>query len=106
LEESELTPKQRKWLEASKEIGPGAMTKTERERLEKLYADMLPAEQQELQHYIQEKFGKQTDSSGNEHELPDDPIGKMEERQWSEPSEAFTKAFSKQSRSKKKFTGE
>ncbi len=74
LEEHKLTEKQRKWLEASQRIGPGAMTKTERQLLERLYADMLPREQQELAAYIEAKFAKkETDSKDSEEK---DPIEK------------------------------
>lgn len=79
MDESRLTQKQRKWLDASRKIGPGPMTKTERELLERLYAEMLPSEQQELYQYIQEMTGKQ-------EEQADDPIAAMERRVWSQPS--------------------
>jgi hypothetical protein len=112
LEESELSERQRKWLEASAKIGRGAMTKTERQSLERLYAEMLPAEQQELANYIQEKFGKKdeataqsepsnpaqetTDESTLEpQEEDDDPIAQMERKAWKEPSKALLSAFSK-----------
>ena len=93
LEEHELTEKQRKWLEASQRIGPGAMTKTERQLLERLYADMLPREQQELAAYIEAKFGKGTPDSKESEEK--DPIEKMRRKEWSPPSEALRSALSK-----------
>jgi len=92
LKEKELTAKQQKWLETSKRIGPGPMTRTERETLEKLYSDMLPAEQQELMEYIKEKFGK-GDKSATDPK--DDPIARMEKMIWSEPSDGLKKVFSK-----------
>lgn len=104
MEEHELTPKQRKWLEASRKIGPGPMTKTERQTLERLYTDMLPREQQELQRHIQEKFAKaqaeRDAASGSESDTerqinPDDPTSVMERRVWSEPSPGLKKALTK-----------
>lgn len=77
--EDRLSQKQRKWLDASRKIGPGPMTRTERELLERLYAEMLPSEQQELHRYIQENAAKQ-------EEQADDPIAAMEKRVWSQPS--------------------
>jgi hypothetical protein len=91
LEEKDLSESQRKWLEASKKIGPGAMTKSERELLEKLFAEMLPGEQQELQTYLQEQFDKKiADHAGGE-----DPTAKMMERTWTTPSRKLLSAFSK-----------
>jgi len=62
------------------------MTKTERELLERLYAEMLPSEQQELYRYIREKSGKQ-------EEPANDPIAEMEKRVWSQPSRKLLKTF-------------
>lgn len=79
MEEDNLTEGQRKWLQASREIGPGPMTKSERLQLESLYAEMLPTEQQDLARYIEENFGKS-------EEKIEDPIEKMARRVWLEPS--------------------
>ena len=86
VEEKDLTHKQLKWLEESEKIGPGPMTKTERETLEKLYADMLPAEQKELLIYIEEKFSVDFDET---------PIKEQEAKTYSEPSKALKAAFAK-----------
>ena len=94
MDESKLTPKQRKWLEASRKIGPGAMTRTEREALERLYADMLPREQQELKAYIEEQAGRK-DKKGPEEQDVEDPTVKMEKKQWAPPSPALRSALSK-----------
>jgi hypothetical protein len=93
LEEHKLTEKQRNWLEASQRIGPGAMTKTERQLLERLYADMLPREQQELAAYIEAKFGKKEPDSKDSEEK--DPIEKMRRKEWRPPSEALRSALAK-----------
>lgn len=93
MEESELTLKQRKWLEASRKIGPGPMTKSEKETLERLYAEMLPKEQQDLAKYIVDKFGKKDDSADPKQESAD-PIERMSKRMWSEPSSGLKKALS------------
>jgi hypothetical protein len=61
------------------------MTKSERKALEKLYAEMSPEEQTTLQDYIHEKFGKKED----------DPIQRMSEKVWSQPSEKLRQAFGK-----------
>jgi len=103
LDEKDLTKKQRRWLEASRKIGRGAITKSEREVLEQLYAEMLPAEQQELAAYIREKFEKKEpaeQSSGLvKHEegarREEDPTEHMERRVWAEPSEALRSALSR-----------
>ncbi|MFH1113567.1 MAG: hypothetical protein V1792_06565 [Pseudomonadota bacterium] len=92
MEDKDLTPKQRKWLEASRKIGPGAMTKTERKTLDRLYADMLPAEQQELLQYIQEKFGKKKEGQEDEPTV-EEPTHLMERRVWTPPSEGLKKAL-------------
>ncbi len=94
MDESELTSKQRKWLEASREIGPGAMTRTERETLERLYADMLPAEQQELKAYIEQHFGKKENKEPEDKEV-DDPTKRMEGKKWTPPSSGLRAALSK-----------
>jgi hypothetical protein len=94
LEEHELTDKQRKWLEASKKIGRIAMTKSEKQTLERLYSDMLPREQQDLASYIEEKFGKK-DQSGKEAPEAQDPIEKMLSKEWREPSKGLLTALSK-----------
>lgn len=73
MEEHQLTDKQRKWLEASRKIGRTAMTKSERQTLERLYADMLPREQQDSAAYIREKFGKK-DEGDQEAPEAQDPI--------------------------------
>jgi hypothetical protein len=97
VDEKKLSKKQRKWLEASRNIGRGAMTKTERETLEHLYADMLPAEQQELERYIQEKYGKKDaeDNPPSGEEQPQDVIDIMERKTWNLPSDAIKGAFAK-----------
>jgi hypothetical protein len=112
VEESELSERQRKWLETSRKIGRSAMTKTEKQTLERLYAELLPAEQQELANFIQEKFGKKDadapepgqteaaqdpgfDFSANLQTGDDDPTAEMEQKSWKEPSKALLKAFSK-----------
>jgi hypothetical protein len=103
MKESDLTDKQKRWLEASEKIGPGAMTRTERETLEKLYADMLPQEQQELARYIQEKFGKKNDDASikdGDQSVPEDPISRMEQKQWATPSNAFVRSISKSAKLK------
>ncbi len=91
LSDTKLTQKQKKWLEASKKIGPGAMTRSERETLEKLYADMLPAEQMELKEYIEKNFGQKTD---NDDQAPE-PTTVMEKIEWSDPSEGLKKTLAK-----------
>jgi hypothetical protein len=93
LEERDLTEKQRNWLEASRRIGPGAMTKTERQLLERLYADMMPREQQELAAYIEAKAGKKKPET-NESE-DEDPIVRMSRKTWSPPSKALKSALGK-----------
>lgn len=96
MDERDLTQKQREWLEASKKIGPGPMTKTERTRLEKLYADMEPREQQDLYRFIQEKYGQQSSEKGVAEVQADtgDPIERMQSRIWHQPSNALKKALS------------
>ncbi len=96
LEEKDLTDKQREWLAASKKIGPGPMTKSERSLLESLYADMDPREQQDLYAYIQTNFGD-VDKKGHDQAAkvaPEDPISLMQAKIWQEPSNALKKAFS------------
>ncbi len=91
LEEKDFSESQRKWLEASRKIGPGAMTKSERQLLERLYAEMLPGEQQELQKYIQEQFAKKV----AEQQGGADPTEKMLKRTWATPSDKLLSAISK-----------
>lgn len=92
MEERQLTQKQREWLELSKKIGPGPMTKSERKALEKLYAEMLPREQQDLQRYLEEQLAQKA----REQTLkPDDPVVRMEERIWTPPSDALRSALSR-----------
>ena len=93
MKEENLTEKQRAWLEASRKIGPGPMTKSERLTLERLYADMLPAEQQQLTAYIKDRFGKKSDGKNEEQE--DDPIARMMERMWPEPSPKLRETLGK-----------
>ncbi|MCX5872325.1 MAG: hypothetical protein NTY51_03690 [Deltaproteobacteria bacterium] len=92
MNENELTQKQRRWLEASQKIGPGAITPTERQTLERLYADMLPQEQQELLDYIKSKFGKDKET---ETDQANDPITRMERMVWSTPSDSLKAVFKK-----------
>ncbi len=94
MDEHHLTEKQRRWLEASKKIGPGAMTKSEKKLLEKLYAEMLPKEQQELYDYIHKQHGKKEDITD------EDPIARMAKRVWSEPSGKLRQALGKAQRVK------
>ncbi len=100
MDEKDLSKRQKRWLEASRQIGRGAITKTERETLERLYAEMLPAEQQELARYIVEKYGKKEagnrEAQGVPSEEPDndDPIERMQRRAWTEPSQALRSALS------------
>ena len=96
MEEEKLTKKQRKWLDASRKIGLGAMTKTERQTLEKLYADMLPREQQELTEHIRANFGLEESKEGQEEE----PSERMARRNWNPPSAALRSALSKTQRLK------
>lgn len=91
MDEKDLTEKQRRWLEASRKIGPGPMTKTERKSLEELYAEMLPLEQQELLRYIQENFGEKKSEEAKEEDL----IEKMASKVWRSPSDALRTAFAK-----------
>ncbi|MCX5860747.1 MAG: hypothetical protein WCG29_07615 [Desulfomonile sp.] len=91
MDERDLTQKQRKWLEASRRIGPGAMTKTEKQILEKLYADMLPREQQDLAEYIRARFGKKESMA----EEGQDPIEQMSGKLWKQPSSALRSVFAK-----------
>lgn len=89
MKDEDLTPKQRLWMETSSKIGPGTMTRTERETLERLYAEMLPTEQQDLFDYIKAKFGKKDDDTSTESKA--DPIAMMEKIIWSEPSTGLKK---------------
>ena len=91
LDEQELTKKQQDWMALSRKIGPGPMTKSEREALEKLYKKMLPREQQELFEYIREHFGeKQTEPAETE-----DAISVMQRKMWTPPSPALRAALSR-----------
>lgn len=96
LQDKDLTEKQRRWLDASKKIGPGPMTKSERTLLEKLYADMEPREQQQLYEYIQMNFrDKEKEENGQPNEsVSDDPISRMQARIWREPSGALKRSLS------------
>ncbi|MGD9818023.1 MAG: hypothetical protein AB7V04_04905 [Desulfomonilaceae bacterium] len=94
MTDTKLTPKQKKWLDASKKIGRGAMTKSEREMLEKLYASMLPAEQVGLKEYIEENFGQKKDTN----ETVEEPTVLMEKVTWSEPSEGLKGVIAKTQR--------
>ncbi len=94
MDESQLTQAQRAWLEASRKIGPGPMTKSERLTLERLYAEMLPREQQELQEYIRETFGKK-DAGSSAEDAIEDPVARMEQRTWNPPSSALKGALSR-----------
>ncbi len=86
MDETYLSPRQRKWLDASKKIGPGAMTPSERKLLENLYADMSPEERDELADYIQETFMKP------------DPITLREKLPQKEPSPRIAEAIAKSQR--------
>jgi hypothetical protein len=70
------------------------MTKTERRTLERLFAEMLPSEQQGLYHYIKEKFGEK-DSDTGEEQHSEDPISGMERRVWTPPSDALKRALAR-----------
>jgi hypothetical protein len=95
LEEKDLTEKQREWLALSRKIGPGAMTKSEREKLEKAYAAMLPKEQQDLHNYIIATYGKKEGDETSKASEPNDPIAEMERIAWKAPSDRLKAAFSK-----------
>jgi hypothetical protein len=88
-----LTEKQRAWLTASWEIGRGPMTRSERRRLQKLYDDMSAEEQVSLRRYIQEHFGTKDDEPSQPWE--DEPIARMEHKQWPEPSPKMLDSLSK-----------
>jgi len=109
VEEKDLSPRQREWLEASRTIGTWPLTKSERQRLEKLYAAMLPAEQQELLRFIEDRYGKKEEKKeGEEKERTEespkepDPIKLMESLTWREPSAGLRSAFSKAQAAKRK----
>ena len=91
MDEPKLTPKQREWLELSRKIGPGPMTRTERESLERLYKEMLPREQQELFEYIRTNFGEKEEQRDEQS----DPLSEMERRIWHAPSKALRSALSR-----------
>ncbi len=97
--EDQLTQSQKEWLEASRKIGPGSLTKSERLLLEKLYAKMLPQEQQELLVYIQEEFGSDPESDEQKRLPVNEPTYRMEQREWAEPSDGLKKALGKAQRS-------
>jgi len=90
VEEDQLTEKQKKWLETSRKIGTWPLTKSERQTLERLYAEMPPREQQELYDYIQETYRAKEKSAGAE-----DLLALMEKREWHEPSQKLRNAFAK-----------
>ena len=90
MKEQELTKKQREWLALSKKIGPGPMTKSEREALEKLYKKMLPREQQELFEHVEAHFGKK---ESPEPEAEEDPIAIMQRKVRTPPSPALRAAL-------------
>ena len=92
MEEHQLTEKQREWLQLSKKIGPGPMTRSEREALERLYAEMLPREQQDLKQYLDQKLAQRQRQEPAEEE---DLIKEMEKRTWPPPSDALRSALSK-----------
>jgi hypothetical protein len=95
LEEKDLTEKQRAWLALSRKIGPGALTKSEREALEQAYAEMLPREQQDLHDYIMSKASKKESEERQPPAEPDDPIVQMQQKVWHEPSDTLKKTFSR-----------
>ncbi len=96
MDEKDLTPKQRQWLEASRKIGTWPLTKSEKQNLERLYTEMLPYEQQELSRFIQEKYAaKEDEKQPDEHTEDADPIETMMRRVWHEPSPALRTALSK-----------
>ena len=104
MSEDQLTELQKRWLEASRKIGAGPMTKSERRTLESIYAEMLPQEQKELQAYIQENYGSGEDPDGD-GQVPAEPSTLMEAREWAEPSAKLSKALSKAQRSPFNFDG-
>jgi hypothetical protein len=69
------------------------MTKSERRTLERLYAEMLPVEQQQLARYIQDKFGRTRDEEKDEQVK--DPVEQMMERTWPEPSQKLRETLGK-----------
>jgi hypothetical protein len=95
LEEKDLTEKQREWLALSRKIGPGATTKSEREKLEKAYAAMLPKEQQDLYSFIIDTYGKKEGDEASSSSEPNDPIAAMEKVAWKAPSDPLKAALSK-----------
>lgn len=95
MDNGQLTKKQKEWLEASKKIGPGAMTKSEKQLLEKLYAEMLPHEQQALYEYIQTNFGLKDEETKDQEAEQADPIAKMQQRVWGKPSDKLIKSLGK-----------
>lgn len=100
MEEKDLTEKQREWLALSRTIGPGALTKSEKEKLEKAYAAMLPKEQQDLYHYIVETYGKKEGEEGSPDSQPGDPTAAMEKIVWNAPSDRLKKTLSQVQKAK------
>jgi hypothetical protein len=105
LEEKDLTEKQREWLALSRKIGPGAMTKTERESLEKAYAEMMPKEQQDLHQYIVTTYGKKEKDDTDSDSASEDPIAVMEKMVWVAPSDSLKTALSKAQKPKPRSSG-
>jgi hypothetical protein len=95
VDEKDLTEKQRDWLALSRKIGPGAMTKTERESLDKAYAEMLPKEQQDLYNYIMTTYHKEESEEPQTGSKKEDPISEMEKIIWRTPSHPLRSALSK-----------
>jgi hypothetical protein len=95
LEEKDLTEKQQAWLALSRKIGSGALTRSERETLEKAYAEMLPREQQDLYEHIMAKSTDEKPGDAESEDKPEDPIARMQEKVWQEPSEALRSKFSR-----------
>jgi hypothetical protein len=91
LDEQELTQIQQDWLALSRKIGPGPMTKSEREALEKLYKKMLPREQQDLFEYIREHFGEKQSEPAETEDL----ISVMQRKTWTPPSPGLRAALSR-----------
>jgi hypothetical protein len=86
LEEKDLNEKQIKWLEESRRIGKGPMTKTERQTLEGLYNEMTPEEREQLGAYIEEKFG---------YEIDEGPILAQKDKEYTPPSDKLSEKIGK-----------
>ena len=71
------------------------MTKSEREKLEKAYAAMLPREQQDLYTYVIDTYGKKEGDEASEGYGFDDPVSEMEKMVWKAPSDGLKTALSK-----------